>query len=858
MNSSSLPAATQSLFTELSVDPEKGLSPQEAQKRREAYGPNALETAKQESLLTLLVLQFKSLIVYILAAAAILSFLLGDTLEGYAIATIILINAGLGLTLEWNAGKSMQALRSLGDTKARVWRSGKMHEIPSQEITRGDLLLIEAGDVIAADAILFEMNQLEVNESMLTGESLPVAKSLQRNSDEENHPPNRLYKGTLVTAGNGRAVVTGIGTETELGKISNLVAEAKRNATPLEAKLDVLAKRLIWITAGLAVVYLIVGLLYHRQPLELIETAVALAIAAIPEGMSVVATIALANGMLQLAQKKVIVKRLSSVETLGSTGVIFTDKTGTLTQNQLTVHQLQLGNSMDTFGSSETIDLPATDLLRISVLCNNASASEDESIGDPLEIALLNFAEQRGLSIEALQKTYPRRAEIPFNSDSRIMATLHQVKHSFYVVAVKGALEEVLKRSTNVSETDKLIQLSESMAAEGLRTLAFAKKELFEKPANDFAEADLTYLGMIGFLDPARTEVTPTLEACRRAGIKVIMVTGDHPTTALTIATQVGLLTANEKRAITGKELTDLFAKADKTELMDCRVFARVSPQQKLDLIELYQHTGAIVGMTGDGVNDAPALKKADIGIAMGLRGTQVAAETAEMVLQDDSFTSIGTAIAQGRVIFENIRKFVLYLLSCNLSEIFVVTVAGFLNVEAPLLPLQILFINIVTDVFPALALGVGKDNRDVMQHPPRDPQMPLLSSGDWRALLVYALVMTASVLGVYYAGIFGFDLSPQEANNLVFYTLAFAQLMHVFNLHSERSFFVNEITQNRYVWGAIGLCMLLLIATYTIPFLRQVLRIEPVLGTEFLLILAGGLLPIPIIQLIQRLGILR
>ncbi|WP_420154090.1 cation-translocating P-type ATPase, partial [Siphonobacter sp.] len=404
MNSSALPATTQSIFTEFSVDPEKGLSPQEAQKRRETYGPNALETTKQESLLTLLLRQFTSLIVYILAAAAILSFLLGDTLEGYAIATIILINAGLGLTLEWNAGKSMQALRSLGDTKARVWRSGKMHEIPSQEITRGDLLLIEAGDVIAADAILFEMNQLEVNESMLTGESLPVAKSLQSNSDEVNHPPNRLYKGTLVTAGNGRAVVTGIGAETELGKISNLVAEAKRTATPLEAKLDVLAKRLIWITGGLAVLYLIVGLLYQRQPLELIETAVALAIAAIPEGMSVVATIALANGMLQLAQKKVIVKRLSSVETLGSTGVIFTDKTGTLTQNQLTVHQLQLGSSMDTYDDSETIDLPntATDLLRVSVLCNNASASEDESIGDPLEIALLNFAEQRGLSKEAL------------------------------------------------------------------------------------------------------------------------------------------------------------------------------------------------------------------------------------------------------------------------------------------------------------------------------------------------------------------------------------------------------------------------------------------------------------------------
>ncbi|WP_405512848.1 cation-translocating P-type ATPase [Spirosoma sp. KNUC1025] len=669
--------------------------------------------------------------------------------------------------------------------------------------------------------------------------------------------------------------MTGIGQQTELGKIATMVEEAKRSATPLEEKLDALAKVLIWVTVGLATLFLVVGLIRGQEPLRLIETALALAIAAIPEGMSVVATIALAYGMLRLADKKVIVKRLSAVETLGGTNVIFTDKTGTLTQNRIEVNRVQLPDLSAEIQADAAIrklqivegDSSIADsetfqkLVQIGVLCNNADYDVVEGtakeVGDPVEVSLLKFAIAAGQNPDEINRDYPRKAEKAFSSDTRIMGTLHEHENR-YVVAVKGAAEEVMKRSTSIDEAVRKAQydISEKMAANGLRTLAFAYRELEKTspPGDDFAEADLTYLGLIGFLDPPRTEVTPSLESCRRAGIKVIMVTGDHPATALTIASKVGLIEPGEELVMTGKDLKpiDQLTVGEKEKLMACRVFARVSPAQKLDMIDLYQQEGDIVGMTGDGVNDAPALKKSDIGIAMGLRGTQVAAETADMVLKDDSFSSIVAAIAQGRVIFENIRKFVLFLLSCNLSEIFVVTFAGFLNVGTPLLPLQILFINIVTDVFPALALGVGRENASLMEQPPRDPKTPIMDTRDWRTVVLYALAMTAAVLGTFIIGTQQLGLSQDEGNNLTFYALSFAQLMHVFNLHSEKSFWVNEITRNRYIWYALLLCLAILAITYYVPFLHAVLNIQPMTTTELGLIVAAGVAPVILTQLVR------
>ncbi|MCF2489319.1 cation-transporting P-type ATPase [Dyadobacter sp. CY347] len=862
------------------TDPKNGLSSEEANERLRQFGLNELEQVKPESVWSILLRQVNSVIVWILAAAAVVSFFLGDALEGYAVIAVILINAITGFVLEYNARQSMEALRKLDMTPARVLRNKLIVEIASEQVTIGDILILEAGDLVPADAVILEVNQLTVDESALTGESVPSAKTTDASPEDaplgDRH--DRLFKGTAITNGNAKAMVTHIGQTTELGKIATMVNEATRTATPLEAKLDSLAKVLIWVTLGMASLFLIVGLIRGQEIKQLIETAVALAIAAIPEGMSVVATVALAYGMLRLAEKKVIVKRLSAVETLGGTNVIFTDKTGTLTQNKIEVHALRVaGNDLTvrlnadnaagqtlevTKGDQDLIHSPDLEMLaRIGALVNNAqlssSKSERKELGDPVEIALLSYARAAGIDLHKLHQDYQRQAEQAFSSDTRIMATLDQVG-SEYFIGVKGAVEEVsaLCHWNSQEDRDKELEISEQMAADGLRTLAFAYRQSSNKPEKDFTKTEkLTYAGLIGFLDPPRKEVIKSLNACHEAGIKVIMVTGDHPATSLKIAKQVNLVEAEEQLVLTGKDLEsfDFSSLEDQEKMMECRVFARVNPAQKLDMIDFYQKQGDIVGMTGDGVNDAPALKKSDIGIAMGLRGTAVAAEAADMVLKDDSFASIVHAIEQGRVIFENIRKFILFLLSCNMSEIFVVTFAGFLNVGSPLLPLQILFINIITDVFPALALGVGKDNKNVMKSGPRDPKQPILELSDWKRVVFYALVMTGSVLGVYWYAIDRLGLSAEEGNTITFYALSLAQLLHVFNLYSGKlRFFDNEITRNKFIWMALALCILIMFITNYAPFFRQILSLEELSLQALELILAAGFLPVLVNQMLR------
>ncbi|MBC8155698.1 MAG: cation-transporting P-type ATPase [Bacteroidetes bacterium] len=874
--------AADQLTQTLGVDPATGLTDDEARQRLAKDGPNALPDAERESWVTILARQFKGVIVWVLVGAAVVSFAFGDTVEGFAIVIVLLINAITGFVLELNARQSMDSLRKMDVSPARVLRGGQVREISSEELTVGDVLLVEAGEVVGADANLFDFNQLEVDESALTGESLPASKNTEMPPADaplgDQH--NRLFKGTAVTAGNGRAVITGIGQQTELGKVAKLVEGAEKSATPLDEKLDSLAKVLIWIVAGLAGLFLVLGLIRGEEVKQLLQTAVALAIAAIPEGMSVVATIALAYGMLRLAEQKVIVKRLSSVETLGGTNVIFTDKTGTLTQNRIDVQTVQLpddradirpdanaGTLAITNGEPGIVDKETYKMLvRVSILCNNAEFhphQDTREVGDPLEVALLKFAYGSAIDPDAVRKQFPRQTEKAFSSDTRVMGTLHQADgHQF--AAVKGAVEEILTRCPAMDEPERAEQqaVSEKMAADGLRTLAFAYRDIPDKAGDDFADHDLIYTGLIGFLDPPRLEVAPALDACRQAGIKVIMVTGDHPETALTIARQVHLIQEGEAVALTGRDLKPLDQESDqdKEKVMQCRVFARVSPGQKLDLIDRYQQQGDVVGMTGDGVNDAPALKKSDIGIAMGMRGSQVAVEAADMVLKDDLFTSIVTGISQGRVIFENIRKFVMFLISCNLSEILVVTVAGILNMGNPLLPLQILFINIITDVFPALALGVGRDNRELMKQPPRDPKTPLMTTRDWRVAAVYALVMAGAVLGVYIYGTRQLGLSQPAGNTITFYSLALAQILHVFNLYSGegrpsfRMMVDNEITRNRFVWIATTFCILVLVLTYYVPFLREALSLQPLSISALELIVLAGIVPLLVLQTVRKL----
>ncbi|QDA61034.1 cation-translocating P-type ATPase [Hymenobacter jejuensis] len=857
-----------------------GLSDAEAARRLASYGPNAVETVADESWLRVLARQFRSLIVAVLGGAAIFSFAFHDLAEGYAIVGVILLNALIGFWLEWNAQASMAALRRLGVSTARVLREGQVRGIPSDQVTVGDVLLVEAGEVVAADAELFEAQQLQVNESALTGESMPVSKQLTKVPADAPlaEQVNTLFKGTAVVNGTGRAYVTGVGGTTQLGTITQMVQQARHAATPLEAKLDRLAQQLVFITVGLAALFVVAGVLEGKSTYLLLKTAIVLAVAAIPEGMSIVATLALAYGMLRLARRNVLVKRLAAVETLGGTDVIFTDKTGTLTQNQMAVHTIWLPEGRIEFTPGETeIEFNANPLLRseayqyllrVAVLCNNATfspADADATLGDPLEVALLSLAHTSRFDVPGTQAASRRLAEQPFNSDTRLMATLHASAHVPAWVAVKGAAEEVLHHSAQVqtadgpqpltaTETALWLHRAEELAQSGLRTLALAYRVLDSEDQPDWAH-ELVWLGLVAFLDPPRAEVIPALAACQHAGIRVIMVTGDHPATALTVARQVHLSADPHTTVLTGAELLNLTAHpngAGRRQLLQTTVFARVSPAQKLDLVSIYQQQGHIVAMTGDGVNDAPALKKADIGVAMGLRGTQVASEAAALVLRDDSFASIVAAVEQGRIIFTNIRRFVLYLVSCNLSELLVVTTAGLVGVGLGLLPLQILFLNLLTDVFPALALGVGEGSGRVMQHPPRSPRSPVMRPGDWRLATAYAALMTLALLTSYFTAHYQYGLSTTVSNNILFYGLAAAQLLHVFNMAGIGTpLRHNDVFRNRYVWLALALCTGLLLLSYFLPGLRELLGIQQLNSLALTLIVAPAIVMLVFGQLL-------
>ena len=856
----------------LRSDLSTGLSNAEASQALQQYGPNSYQTQKQKSIFLILLDQFKSPIVLLLAGAAVLSFVFQQSLEGYSIIAVLFLTAALGFLMELQAMKSMKALKEMDTNESKVWRSDALTEVPSEKIVPGDILVLESGDIIPADARIFENNQAEVDESALTGESLPVAKdskTLKPDTDLADRV-NMVYKGTSFVRGNARAIVTGTGLHTELGKITELVDTAQQSATPLEKKLQGLTQKLIWITAIFAAIFIGTGVLQGKKIYPIIETAIALAVAAIPEGLPIVSTIALTYGMLRMARKKVLIKRLAAVETLGGINTIFTDKTGTLTENRIEATSLALFEE-EIAVDKHKIDPNAKDnnlavekMLLISVLCNNAvlkkSGKRTKHLGDPLEIALLQLAETNDWKPAKVNKDHTRIAEEPFSSETKLMATLHK-NSSAHVVAAKGAVEELIEKCKSFATRDEVkkldskgkkhfMQKAEELQAQGTRVLAFAYREDDNISKDNFLK-DLTLAGLIGFLDPPRMDVVGALESCREAGIKVIMITGDHPATALHIAEKIKL-TDQENVVMNGNDLT---VGSKKKELFSATIFARVDPKQKLDMVSLYQKRGDIVAMTGDGINDAPALKKADIGIAMGIRGTQVAKETAAMILKDDSFKSIVSAISQGRAIFQNIKRFLVYLLSCNLSEILIVFLFGLLNFPFSLLPLQILFLNLVTDIFPALALGLGKGNELIMKMPPRNPKEEIITRKDWINVVAYAILLALPVMFVSWYGNRYMDWKPEVCNNITFLGIALAQLWHVFNLPSRKiSFLNNEVTRNRFVWYALLICVVIIGIFYFVAPLKKILALETLNGTVWLIILAASLAPIVLIQALKRL----
>jgi Ca2+-transporting ATPase len=856
--------AINTLVDQLQSNTDRGISEALAQKRVQEFGRNVIEQNKQQPWWLILLRQFKSPIVYLLVFAAGMSIYFQEWLDAGAILIVILVNSIIGFYMEFQASRSMEALQKLSTVRAKVMRDGKLTEMDASDIVPGDILFLEAGDMVPADGRLFKLSRLQVNESALTGESVPAEKKtdILKNNTALAEQSNMLFKGTFVTNGNGWCIVTATGMKTELGKIANLVQSAEQTATPLEKKLEVFSKRLIQITVVLVVIIFIIGWQMGQDLMQVLNTSIALAVAAIPEGLPIVATLGLARGMLTMARHRVIVKKLSAVETLGGTTVICTDKTGTLTENRMTVKEI--------LPSPESSVETHQSILEACVLCNTATLDgEDKEIGDPLEIALLHYA-QKYIPVQEIRSQFPKVNEEPFSSESKRMLTVHR-KDTGYILYAKGALEEILQLCRKqhavreeLSEQSKqnLLREGEKLAASGYKVIGLASKEnTSEMPET----SDLTFLGMIGLIDPPRPDVAQAIQECKTAGISVVMITGDHPQTAKEIARQLGILSKENEDAILGASMKgyDQLTDNDKEQWLSSHVFARVTPSQKLDLIRVYQEKEHIVGMTGDGVNDAPALKKADIGIAMGQRGTQVAQDVADMVLQDDSFSSIVRAIKQGRIIFDNIRKFVVFLLSCNLSELFTIAVSATLNLNFILLPLQILFINLITDVLPAIALGLTPGNKLIMQQPPRSTAEPIIGTSHWKGIIFYSAIISAASIGAVFYGHHSLDNGSEwdthRANNILFFTMIGSQLLHVFNMNASGSnFFRSEVVRNHYVWYAIVICIGIVAILHLIDPVKKVLSIFPLSTPDWIVIVMFSFAGMIINQLAKRFNIVK
>lgn len=871
------------ILNALEVGVQYGLTVEQVETRQRVFGGNQLRSRRAKSSFRILINQFESPVVWLLAGAAAIAWLFGEWKESLAVIAVLAINTCIGFVTERRAARSMEALRQLGSLHTRVRRDGHASVRPATELVPGDIVLLEGGDIVTADMRLVEASSLYADESALTGESISTAKNTEPVPDDTvlgDRSP-MVFKGTSITRGSGVGVVVATGMNSELGKISNLVEEAAPEHSPLEKQLQRLSGELIWFTLVVVSILGLTGIYSGRDTMLMVQSAIALAVAAIPEGLPVVATMALARGMWRMARQNALIERLSAVETLGATTVIFTDKTGTLTENRLQLREVDISCEVrrlewDTGsftnraqGTSARDDEDLDLLLNAVVLCNNAELGRDSEAasGDPLEIALLEAATTVGKSQLELTRCFPRVREQAFDSKSKLMATVHKDADRF-LFCVKGAPEEVIEHSITVLGNEgpikmdaaarrKWLDRTKAMAARGMRVLAVATKHSRRAETRPYTE--LTLLGLLGLYDPPRTDVPAAIANCHQAGIRVIMVTGDHAVTARNIATMVGLV-ENDARIVEGRHMPapDALTQEDKATLLRADIFARVSPEQKLELISLYQQKGEIVAMTGDGVNDAPALKKADIGIAMGLRGTQVAREAAAMVLRDDAFKTIVTAIREGRVIFRNIQRFITYLLSCNLSEIMVVGAAILIGLPLPLLPLQILFLNLVTDVFPAFALGLGEQGSNVMAVSPRNPKKPILTRAIWIELVYHSFVITFSTLAALALARGTFHLAREEATTVSFLTLALAQLWHVFNARDFRSrLFNNAVTRNKYVWAALGLSSaLLLMAVYLKP-LAEVLQLYAPTPEVWAMILLMSVIPLLFGQILKFLTFL-
>ncbi len=811
-------------------DTENGLTDQKVSENREKYGLNKLDEGKKVSLWMLFLLQFNNSMIIILIIASFISFFLDEKADALIILAIVLLNAILGVLQEDKAEKALAALKEMAAPMTKVLRNAKEIVIDSKEVVMHDIVILDAGDKVSTDLRLIKSSSCQIQESSLTGESVPVDKDALLEITSEvslGDRKNMAYASSSVTYGRATGLVVGVGMNTEVGKIAHLLSSDKKEKTPLEKKLDELGK-ILGIGALVSVVIIfIIGVINGKPMLELFMSSVSLAVAVIPESLPAVATIVMAMGVQRLAKRNAIIRNLSSVETLGGATVICSDKTGTLTQNKMTVTQYWLSNEDNHI-----------DLLKAASLCNDSRLIDGKWVGDPTETALSEWAIKQGLNLDHTIKLYPRVAEVPFESNRKRMSTVHK-HHDHFTVFVKGGVDEVLTQVTHmmkgeeirpITPEDKQQILDENnrMGREALRVLAYAKRRLVEniKDGDVNVESNLCFVGLTGMIDPPREEVKVAIQECRNAGIRPIMITGDHKTTAEAIGLQIGLMLPGDK-VVTGTEL-DLLSEDDLfNEVKYISVYARVSPEHKMRIIDAWKKHGEVVAMTGDGVNDAPALKRSDIGAAMGVVGTEVAKGAADMVLADDNFATIVHAVEEGRRIRDNITKAIAYLLSCNVGELFTLLVASLMNWAMPLLPIHILWINLVTDSLPALALGVDPAEEGIMKRLPNRDKGLLNKSMAYRIAYQGVLIGTLTLIAFLYGnGSLGKVGSLAQGQTMAFIVLAFSQLVHSFNIHSHKNSVIKSFLVNKWLILATFINALMMFAVLFIPIVRDLFKL--------------------------------
>lgn len=872
----------------LHTDTVQGLTEHEVQERLREYGYNEFKKREHTTLWQKFVAQFKSFMIIVLLIAAAISgvtgYMNGEGMTDALIILVILVaNAIIGMVQESKAERSLDALERMAAPRCKVVRDGERRIIESRELVPGDIVEIETGDSIPADLRLTEAINLKVQEAALTGESVPVEKSTESIEGEASigDRVNMAFASCSVTYGRGRGIVVATGTDSEMGKIAAMIESVPEMKTPMQVRLDQLGRVLAIVSLVVCGIIFVIGLCYGRPLMEMFMTAVSLAVAAIPEGLPAVSTIVLALGVQRLAKQNAIVRNLPSVETLGSTTVICSDKTGTLTQNRMTVVEMGMGTEVSGLTS---LSLLHSQLVQFSVLCNDAVISrEDDSvttIGDPTETALVDLGLRFGIDKDALLAEMPRVAEVPFDSERKRMATIHRTASGRYLVAVKGGVDEVLECCTTINVDDnaqpsrktssipsfmvrnitgddihRIFEKNEEMASKALRVLAIAYKYMDELPSDISAasiEDGLTFVGMVGMIDPPREEARLAVEQCRRAGIKPVMITGDHALTASAIATQLGIMTTGD-RVLTGAEVERLTDDELREQCGSVAVFARVAPEHKVRIVQAFQQRGNVVAMTGDGVNDAPALKLADIGVAMGITGTDVAKEAADVVLADDNFATIVTSVREGRRIFDNLMKSIQFMVSTNLGEIILLFVAVLCNFDMPLLPIQLLFINLVGDSLPSLALSVDHAAKDIMERPPVKPHQGIFTRAFTTRVVLQSLIIGATSLGAY---MIGMEHSIETARTMTFAVMIFSQFTMIFSIRAGRQWFTHRFFTNRWLWLTIVLVTTLTLLVMLVPTMQTLFKLTALSAPQWGMVIVlsiGVLIVSELLKLLTR-----